>query len=611
MNARRSLFRRGAVALAAAGLALATVVAAVHPAELVLSQGQDTEAAQANVDAEWQTSFASVVSGSVKSVPKTDKSWFHDLRNQYVLSNSGSAQSRATLNSTERYERDNFQQSRTNVADLSSHLISNTVPTIPGTLASPNYYNAGGPVVSVNEAAPNWNGNAFLAPDPMVSPRSERCLVVKENFQTSSGNDSRCSLGDGRMSAASNRARFGIALDADQVTWTYVNAGNVNTSVKCGPNAAEATAPTGRIDIGSLRHAALGIGDRPYLSYGSSSQQATLWSTSGNGQETTPPTVNQFRTISGRVAGGSDSNGTFAKVLPIVTAYVDPDVPYALSEVALYLELYNNNKFSQSNLQTKLYVVASRSECGVRPLGQSEAFSQTAVFPNSMPAGNGFTQYSGTGWNRGGQYEIPTSSGLIGDFVAAIQAGSPAGRGTHGEQTATSTSSPIEDATGVEVTTSAPPEGGDGDKDEASATSGPASSTSAGAGAESTSDVMGDGGSETASSEPSTTTPSTAPTTSATTATSEVPTVPDEPGRLPADAEFCESLKIDGEYVDAFTADECDAAARISAMLALEEYIADGTQDSRWKGFTSDDPELEGWRWAAIDQRTGHVVYVP
>lgn len=291
---------------------------------------------------------------------------------------------------------------------------------------------------------------------------------------------------------------------------------------------------------------------------------------------------------------------------------------YALSDMTIQVAHYNpstKNRVGTSEL------LLGRSECGVyTPTNPTiSPLANTWMSTNDIPA----SVPNGVSEGVTSTLPAPVPNPVTGIEVvpsglrAMLQKAVDALSSPLSEPSATTTTTPTAEITASETTTSAPPEPGD----DASTTSGesipsktdeittsPVSSTSARAGEESTSDVMGDGGSETASSEPSASTKSTAPTT---TAPSTAPTVPDVPGQMPANAEFCESLKVDGEYVDAFTADECDAAARISAMSALEDYIADGEQDSRWKGFTSDDPEADGWRWAAIDQRTGHIVYVP
>ncbi|WP_333618749.1 hypothetical protein [Dietzia sp.] len=89
------------------------------------------------------------------------------------------------------------------------------------------------------------------------------------------------------------------------------------------------------------------------------------------------------------------------------------------------------------------------------------------------------------------------------------------------------------------------------------------------------------------------------------------PVIPAEPGTLPADTEKCGTVEVDGEALDAAipAGAECETNARRAASRALAAYIADGTLDSWWKSFTSDDPSADGWRWAAIDQKTGQVDY--
>lgn len=43
---------------------------------------------------------------------------------------------------------------------------------------------------------------------------------------------------------------------------------------------------------------------------------------------------------------------------------------------------------------------------------------------------------------------------------------------------------------------------------------------------------------------------------------------------------------------------------------ALEIWLGGGIPSSTWETFVSTGPEGDGWRWAAIDQDTGTVVYI-
>ena len=43
---------------------------------------------------------------------------------------------------------------------------------------------------------------------------------------------------------------------------------------------------------------------------------------------------------------------------------------------------------------------------------------------------------------------------------------------------------------------------------------------------------------------------------------------------------------------------------------ALESWLSGGDPGTTWMTFASDDPDEGGWRWAAINQKTGTVVYI-
>lgn len=551
MSSGRSIFRRSAIALASAGLALATVVAAVHPAELVLSQGQDTEAAQANVAASWPVAYAGNQAATVHFTKKGNLTG-----NNYASSHRWQLQNYGTSTTP--------PTSPTSTQDVHTRQ-STAVPSIVDSAAAQNNI-AHDPY---NIAYHNWYGYPFGATDDTgrLPPNTQRCLFVAAGYAPAASGGT-CGSQSGDVAAARNVVPgFGFSLsDGINLGITYVNARDLQTAVRCTTSGG--TVPSGSFG-GFIDVMVETGGTDPRPNYSNPDRVFRIWQSSDGA---TQPALTGKKLI---------FSGLSVRYRPIVKAITQTNPPYALSEIGFYLETVTTTLGIDSE-QSKAYFVLSKSECGVAPTGGTTYLPPRSGTASSASAN--LARKAGTSAN--GNTDVSAPEKTVG----------------------TTLSSPIEDATGVEVTTSAPPEGADDDEDKDGATAGSTTSTSAGAGEKSTSDVTSDVGSETASSESLTTTPSTTP---ATSATIEVPTVPDEPGRMPADAEFCESLKVDGENVDAFSADECDAAARISAMSALEDYIADGEQDSRWKGFTSDDPEADGWRWAAIDQRTGHIVYVP
>ena len=567
MSSGRSLFRRSAVALAAAGLALATVVAAVHPAELVLSQGQDTEAAQANVAASWPVAYAGGQASTVRTFRTENAAYNSSYR--WQVQNYGDT----NFQTDSRLREGIYRQSQ---------------------LVDPSPVDVGIPSSETGDyKSRHGYPERTTAQNLRVDQNVQRCLYVAPNYKPASAAGP-CGSQNGTMSSASMyQPGFGFSISEHGAGRgnIYVNAWGLRTSASCTLNSATAGAPEGNVDFSHELSYGLGT-DNPYPVYEKSATRNwfEVWNTSMS--TSNPPLSSLLYTYdlgNIRVAG---------KVRPMVRRITHQSPPYALSEIGFYLESYATPLLGSLGMRSKFYFLLSRSECGAKNVVSSSDRLPPSRQPNSpsIPAFSNMDPATEAGFNGFGDSLQSTLTSPLrarksaDGAIAATASGVPEG---------TTTSSPINDATGVEVTTSAPPESRGGDRDAADANSSPASSTSAGDGGARTSDVIPESGSEATGAAPTTT------------ATSEVPTVPDEPGPTPANAQFCESLKVDVEYVDAFTADECDAAARISAMRALEDYIAEDTQDSRWKGFTSDNPEADGWRWAAIDQRTGQVVYVP
>jgi len=45
-------------------------------------------------------------------------------------------------------------------------------------------------------------------------------------------------------------------------------------------------------------------------------------------------------------------------------------------------------------------------------------------------------------------------------------------------------------------------------------------------------------------------------------------------------------------------------------VAALEIWLGGGDPGAAWATFASDDPDADGWRWAAVNPETGTVVYI-
>lgn len=68
---------------------------------------------------------------------------------------------------------------------------------------------------------------------------------------------------------------------------------------------------------------------------------------------------------------------------------------------------------------------------------------------------------------------------------------------------------------------------------------------------------------------------------------------------------------MDGTENDVVVAGDTVPTDAPTAADALDTWINDGADPGGdWEMFTATDPEAVGWRWAAINQKTGTVVYV-
>lgn len=88
--------------------------------------------------------------------------------------------------------------------------------------------------------------------------------------------------------------------------------------------------------------------------------------------------------------------------------------------------------------------------------------------------------------------------------------------------------------------------------------------------------------------------------------------IPDEPGELSPTAriEDVDTITVGEDELDVVVVgDEVPTDARGGAA-ALEIWLGGGSPSSTWETFASDDPDADGWRWAAINQKTGTIVYI-
>ncbi|MBB1033750.1 hypothetical protein G6031_05040 [Dietzia sp. CQ4] len=68
---------------------------------------------------------------------------------------------------------------------------------------------------------------------------------------------------------------------------------------------------------------------------------------------------------------------------------------------------------------------------------------------------------------------------------------------------------------------------------------------------------------------------------------------------------------MDGDELDVVVKSDTVPADARTALAALETWINEGARPSGdWRTFTSSDPDSDGWRWAAVNQATGTIVYI-
>ena len=83
------------------------------------------------------------------------------------------------------------------------------------------------------------------------------------------------------------------------------------------------------------------------------------------------------------------------------------------------------------------------------------------------------------------------------------------------------------------------------------------------------------------------------------------PAILSETARL----EVVDTITVGEEDLVVVEGDTVPADARQGAV-ALEIWLSGGDPGTTWATFASDDPDEDGWRWAAINQKTGTVVYI-
>ena len=576
---RRYAAAAGSLALAGA-LAMSGLVTS-GSIEETLAQQSDDEYSTASVAAEWPEAFVSVVAGSARSATsminasfdmtyQSQFRWTSQLSQPAVTPGAEDTSGWATRN---RIWDERYQGAGVAVDDWAIGTANNL-----GDLDTSTWALHDGKAV-----------REFTNPGDRVLPSNFRCLVIDESFGNAS-NRADCGMGSNFAAAQNTTDAIGFSIGTGLTQFTYLNAAQLSTAVRCGLDSATADRPSGRIDFG--QEASLGGQGNQNLLYNSNAR--TVW-TNGFGQLDNggnfPPaenTLSDMWTVQ-NILGVS----THAKVMPVITQHASTNgsQPYALSEVGAYIEVYRRAAaLSPIVLHAKMYFVLSRSECGVKRVSDTALPTQRAVFPSTLPGGDGLTPYSGIGFQP-----------------AVKQAQSVAARGLHLTDAttrdlppATTTPTVTEDAIASETTAFGPPSLDDADES--------ASNTRASQGRSKTST------SPTSVSEttPVTSNPSATPTTTTPASTIPATAIPRAPGTLSPTArlEDVETITVGEEdLVVVIEGDTVPTDARRGAT-ALEIWLSGGDPGTTWATFASDAPDEDGWRWAAINQKTGTVVHI-
>ncbi|MEH6623765.1 MAG: hypothetical protein V7738_13430 [Dietzia maris] len=289
---------------------------------------------------------------------------------------------------------------------------------------------------------------------------------------------------------------------------------------------------------------------------------------------------------------------------------------YALAEMDLIIQVYSAGGSSGANARfiDQINLPLTRSECG---------FSNGTESLQPM-AGTWRDDTNQLGWpGRSLGTTVPSNATRLEQFtfndagVAPMMEGAPAAFRMEAQATpevtaatslppTTTLTSPLENSTASETTTSAPPNpSGEDESTTAGTTTAATTSTT-----RRTTTVTSPVPTVTAG-PPSTTT---LPATKTLTSTSAAPAVviPDDPGTLSPTArlEDVGTVTVGGEDFVVVTPGDTVPTDAQQGVAALEIWLGGGDPGDTWATFTSTDPAADGWRWAAINQETGTVVYV-
>lgn len=313
---------------------------------------------------------------------------------------------------------------------------------------------------------------------------------------------------------------------------------------------------------------------------------------------------------------------------------------YALSDLYVQIDQYRTTTNNKNPYSGSFTMVLSRSECGLtgpafthqklasifEPRWRAPATSVPAYAPTTpvatvdapLPRQDGTLSYPGDSdfatLSASNYHATPVTDGLVGGgadggvFARGMRVDDPAAADLPPTTTVTS---PLETTTASETTTSAPPNPSGKDESPTAGTSTAAATTTTRRTTTVTSTAPA-ASAPTVSTAP--TSPTTTPATQVTTSTSAAPAIviPDEPAPLSPGArlEDVGTATVGGDDLVVVVEGTSIPTDAQQGLAALEIWLGGGDPGDDWEMFASTDPDADGWRWAAINQESGTVVYI-
>ena len=318
-----------------------------------------------------------------------------------------------------------------------------------------------------------------------------------------------------------------------------------------------------------------------------------------------------FRANIQNMSGTNDSSSRLVWIMRITADRYVTSSPaaYAKSEVSVEIQTYSDSAAgsSRGKFVGSVHVVLSRSECGIGRVPTRDFYYNGNDQVGRVQDQPRFTKpffYPGQ-IDRGETGEF-TPATVTGNEVAALNESEASAQAGRYLPSTTTLTSPLENSTAPRTTTSAPPNPSGEDESPSAGTSTASTTSTTRRTTTITSAVP-----TVAAAPTNTTTP---PATKTLTSTSAAPAVviPDEPGTLSPTArlEDVGVVTVSGEAFAVVVQGTTVPTDGQQGLAALEIWLGGGDPGDTWATFTSTDPAADGWRWAAINQETGAVVYI-